>query len=116
MVALTITVNDGHGHIRTTQLACNHDSASAPGLPAGQARALCVAARQLASFLASQPRADRLCSQIYGGPQTARIAGAIGDLHVDRHFSRTDGCEISDWERAAALLGEPRAPHQAAGG
>jgi hypothetical protein len=45
------------------------------------------------------------CTQIYGGPATARVRGRLAAKPVDARFSRTNGCEIARWERNAALLG-----------
>lgn len=44
------------------------------------------------------------CSQQYGGPQTATIAGTLRGERVDLKFSRVNGCEIARWEAASALL------------
>ena len=65
---------------------------------------LCAQARSLAALLTTQPEQDRACTQIYGGPQTARVTGTIDGVKLDRRFTRTNGCEIADFTRAAALL------------
>jgi hypothetical protein len=44
------------------------------------------------------------CTQIYGGPATARVRGTLHGKPVDARFDRTNGCEIARWERNAALL------------
>ncbi|MGA1212362.1 MAG: hypothetical protein ACO3ZZ_01335 [Solirubrobacterales bacterium] len=46
----------------------------------------------------------QVCSEIYGGPQTARIAGTVAGRGVDADFSRTNGCEIERWDQIAVLL------------
>jgi hypothetical protein len=48
------------------------------------------------------------CSQIYGGPQTARIVGVLRGQRVDARFARRNGCETARWNRVADLLGEVR--------
>jgi len=68
---------------------------------------LCRRARRLAEFLAGPPDRTRACTEIFGGPDTARVTGRIGRADIDRRFSRSDGCEIADWDRAQALLPEP---------
>ena len=45
-----------------------------------------------------------MCTQIYGGPETARVTGTINGKKVDRRFTRTNGCEIADFTDAAGLL------------
>jgi hypothetical protein len=47
---------------------------------------------------------DVACTQIYGGPEEARIAGVVGGEAVDAMFSRNNGCEIDRWDRLAPVL------------
>jgi hypothetical protein len=65
---------------------------------------LCPEARRLAGELARERRDDVACTQVYGGPQTARIQGAVGSHRIDRRLKRTDGCRIAEWSRASVLL------------
>ncbi|MEE1621732.1 hypothetical protein ACQ7DA_11140 [Zafaria sp. J156] len=51
------------------------------------------------------PNQDQMCTQMILGPQTARAYGKIDGQNVDKTFSLTDGCKISEWESAEALLG-----------
>ncbi|MFJ4171340.1 serine protease inhibitor [Paenarthrobacter sp. NPDC089714] len=51
------------------------------------------------------PRPDRICTQQYGGPQTALVTGSFRGRPVNSSFSRTDGCEIARWKTMAPLLG-----------
>lgn len=48
--------------------------------------------------------ADAICSQVYGGPQTARVSGRWRGEPVDLALSRTDGCRIAQWDRFGPLL------------
>jgi hypothetical protein len=48
--------------------------------------------------------ANVACTQVYGGPATARVRGTLHGKPVDARFDRTNGCEIARWERNAALL------------
>jgi hypothetical protein len=52
-------------------------------------------------------RSQRACSQIYGGPQRARITGRVGNQRIDFAVTRADGCGVSDWQTLLALLGDP---------
>jgi hypothetical protein len=45
-----------------------------------------------------------MCTQIYGGPETARIVGTWAGQAVDARFSRVDGCEIARWRALTGLL------------
>lgn len=76
------------------ELRCRRDAASSG------CRALARAAR---STWSPVPR-DAVCTQLYGGPQTARVTGEVGGRRVDARFTRRNGCEIARWERLAALL------------
>jgi len=47
-----------------------------------------------------------MCTEIYGGPQTATVTGTLRGDPVQAQFSRTDGCQIGRWDKHAALLVE----------
>ncbi len=44
------------------------------------------------------------CTEIYGGPQTARIVGTFKGRRVFASFGRTNGCHISRWDRLTPWL------------
>lgn len=48
--------------------------------------------------------ADMMCTQQYGGPQTATIEGTWRGESVDATYDRTDGCEIARWDALATVL------------
>jgi Subtilisin inhibitor-like len=60
-------------------------------------------ARLTPRVLAPLPR-DTICTQIYGGPQTARVQGKLDGRKVDARFRRSNGCEIHRWEVAGFLF------------
>jgi len=104
-VTLTVRYSRGSQVEHVAHLRCRGDSARADGfLRTTGAHAACRRARKIAAFLARQPSSKRICTQIYGGPQRARITGTIGDHHIDRRFKRTDGCQIGDWQYAVPLV------------
>jgi hypothetical protein len=103
-VDLAITASDGHGTTRRARLLCGDNEQRASGFGSANAAELCQAARRLERFLTTEPDRRRACTQIYGGPESARISGAVDGAEVDRRLSRTDGCRISEWERAAPLI------------
>jgi hypothetical protein len=41
---------------------------------------------------------DEICTEIYGGPDTAEITGTLRGQEVDATIDRTDGCGINDWD------------------
>ena len=47
---------------------------------------------------------DSVCTEQYGGPETARFTGTWQGEPVDAEFSRTDGCHISQWEALGPVL------------
>ena len=109
-VSLTVRYTDGSGVEHVAHLRCRADSARADGFlrDAGAATA-CRRARTIASFLATRPSSKRICTQIYGGRQRARITGTIGTRHIDRRLKRTNGCEIGDWQHVVPLVPRVRA-------
>ena len=47
------------------------------------------------------------CTEIYGGPQRARIVGTVSGRRVWATFTRTNGCEIARWQRISPWLVPP---------
>jgi hypothetical protein len=105
----------GDATLATLTITIDHDGPK--GTPAKQLKLNChapidsracgAAAGVSAADLAPTP-ADRACTEIFGGPQTASIKGTIRGNPVDATFSRRDGCEIARWERVQDLLAEVR--------
>lgn len=66
-----------------------------------------AACRQLAGLTAAQLKpvpANVACTQIYGGPATARVRGTLHGKQVEASFELTNGCEIERWDRNRVLL------------
>lgn len=105
-IELTVLYDDGSGRTTTGTLTCRGADRRAAGALDGKASPaeLCAQARGIADLLTSQPDRTRACTQVYGGPETATVTGTIDDDKVDRRFSRTNGCELADFKRAAGLL------------
>jgi len=57
-------------------------------------------------LFAPTPR-DLVCTQLYGGPQRARVSGVVAGKRVWTTFTRKDGCEIARWQRLAPWLLPP---------
>lgn len=95
---LTVTLDDGAGQVWTWTLTCDPPGGNHPD--PGAACAALAAAR--APF-APVPK-DMLCTQVYGGPETATITGTWRGAPVDASYSRIDGCEIARWQAIAAVL------------
>ncbi|MFN2627737.1 MAG: SSI family serine proteinase inhibitor [Gaiellaceae bacterium] len=65
-------------------------------------RACLALAERSAAFRPTPPRVA--CSDIYGGPQVARVTGRYRGSRVFAVFHRRDGCEIARWNRLQALF------------
>lgn len=48
-----------------------------------------------------------VCTQIYGGPQKARVVGTVSGKRIWVTFTRTNGCEIGRWNRVSPWLFPP---------
>jgi hypothetical protein len=102
-VSLTVTYRDAARHGHRATLSCRGTSAHATGFLARSPVRACRRARRLPA----PPAANRVCTQIYGGPQIARITGRVGARRTDRRLSRTDGCKIDEWNRMVPLVPRP---------
>ena len=75
--------------------------------PGGTLRNPRVACRRLASggvkLFAPVPP-DAVCTEIYGGPQVARVVGRVNGKRVWARFNRSNGCHIERWDRFAPWL------------
>jgi hypothetical protein len=70
--------------------------------------ACALVARGVVQQVAANQRSRRVCSQIYGGPQSAHITGTVGAERVNLTVNRTDACGTADWQTLAPLLGDPQ--------
>ena len=50
---------------------------------------------------------DAICTQIYGGPQVARVVGRLQGRRVWARFTRENGCQISRWNGLSPWLLPP---------
>ena len=99
---LTIVVRQGPGGgEQTYSLACDPAGGDHP-----DPEAACRLLSELEDPFAPVPP-DAMCTEIYGGPQTATVTGTLRGEPVDAEFSRTDGCQIARWDRHLAVLVEP---------
>ncbi len=99
---LTITTAPSQGaRVRTWTLTCQPPAGSHP-----KAQAACAfVGGAEASLLAPVP-ANQACTQIFGGSQIATVKGTWRGTPVDARLARTNGCEISRWDKVKALVGE----------
>jgi hypothetical protein len=95
---LTITVwpQGAGGPRREWTLNCDPPGGSLPSAGSACERLTLAALKPL-------PR-DSICTQIYGGPQVARVEGTVDGREVDSRFGRSNGCEIHRWDGVRFLL------------
>ncbi len=60
---------------------------------------------KLDEVLAGAADKDRVCTQIYGGPEEAHVTGTVEGRKVDVTLTRNDGCAIHDYEALFAAFG-----------
>jgi LysM repeat protein len=88
-------------------LECDGD-AQGSGFLAKAAKSACaLVGKGVVTAIAGEHRKVRLCAEVYGGPQRARVTGTVGNRRVNLSIDRTDGCGVADWNRLRALLGDP---------
>ncbi|HET7140742.1 MAG TPA: SSI family serine proteinase inhibitor [Arthrobacter sp.] len=94
-----------------TEPAVNYTLVCRNGVPTAESKhpkpeAACAALKNNAALLSPAPKTTaQVCTQQYGGPQTATVTGIVDDTPVDVTFARTDGCEIANWNAAQDVLG-----------
>ena len=84
-VTWTLRCNPARGTLRNRATACRK-------LAAGGVKLFAPVAR------------NAVCTEIYGGPQVARVVGTVAGTRVWASFNRTNGCHIARWDRLAPWL------------
>jgi hypothetical protein len=72
--------------------------------------AACARLQHLGRRAFRPTRPSMACTEIFGGPSTARITGLFLGLPLWVMLSRSNGCEIARWQRVAFLLPRPASP------
>jgi hypothetical protein len=87
-------VADNGAKPKVMTLKCDPAGGSQPQ----PAQACAVLAKAGAKVFKPVPK-SRVCSMLYGGPQTATVKGTYKGKAVDATFKRTNGCETERWEK-----------------
>ena len=96
---ITVWPQGKTGASTTYTLNCRQKTGSLPA-----ARAACSKLQRVdASAFAPVPLGTA-CTEIYGGPQIARVSGRLSSKSIRADFKRTNGCEIARWSRLAFLF------------
>lgn len=83
-------------------LRCNPAGGTLPR-PARACRKLAAGGARL--FAPLPP--NMACTQVYGGPQKARVVGRVSGKLVRATFTRSDGCQIGRWNALSPWLLPP---------
>jgi hypothetical protein len=97
-LVVEVDLGDGSPQQRWTLTCVGSVSGDHP-----QAEEACEHLKSLDEPFAPLPD-DQICTQVYGGPQTAHVTGVWGGDPVDLRLSRTDGCRISQWDALVPLV------------
>jgi hypothetical protein len=95
---MTIVVDDGAGGRSTWSLTCDPTGGDHP-----DAEQACAAIEGHRSALNPVPK-DRMCAQVYGGPEKATITGTWRGEQIFAALSRTDACETARWDALVPLV------------
>jgi hypothetical protein len=79
--------------VQVRTLRCNP-----PGGTLARRAEACARLGRLRDPFAPVPK-DVVCTQVYGGPEVARVRGTFRGRRVDASFNRRNGCEIRRWDR-----------------
>ena len=96
---LSVTVDEGGGKIDNWTLDCDPAGGSHPH-PA----VACAALAAKGKIAIPPVSKDIMCTQIFGGAQTAKITGEWNGKPVNASFSRQNGCEVNRWKALEGLL------------
>ena len=100
-VDLRITVwplGEGRSTAKKYTLRCNPAGGTLPN-----GRRACERLLALRAAFAPVPR-DTACTEIFGGPHQALVTGTFRGRTVKARFGRTDGCQISRWDKHRFLF------------
>lgn len=102
---LTVVIDGGEFNGGSYTLSCRPDDPRivpvVDGIDPGEACQR-VQDEAVAQRLINGPEPDRICTEIYGGPQRATITGTIDGEPVQTEITRVNGCEIDTWDRLLA--------------
>ena len=86
------------------RIRCEDDQSELEGASELNPMRACAALTDAAvrDRLLEGPPVDRMCTQVYGGPETATIRGSLDGRPVDTVVRRNDGCGINDWDNLLA--------------
>ena len=110
---LSFTVDMGDGVPVSYQLICDNDAIGISG-DSGSLEpvdaCMSLTEPEVRDRLITDQHLERMCTEVYGGPQLAQITGTLDGAPIDTTIDRANGCGIDDWDRLLALLLPPATP------
>ena len=103
--SLEVTITHPDAEAVAYTISCLGDTATiTPQVDELDEQTACTALNDdsVRSLLFDGPASDRVCTEIYGGPDEAAITGTLDDQPVDVVITRNDGCGIDDWDSMLA--------------
>jgi len=105
---LLVTIHpDGIGSAPTAtyRISCLGDTATITGNATGSSQSMCLALGRpdVRELILNGAPVDRICTEIYGGPDIATITGTLDGETADFTADRANGCSINDWD--STLIG-----------
>jgi hypothetical protein len=97
--SITVVYVDEKAESTTWQLTCDPAGGDIP-----DPTAACAALTKNAATALPEPSKDTMCTQVFGGPQTAVLTGTWRGEPVNSRLNRKNGCEIARWEALVGLL------------
>ncbi len=100
----TLKIDIEHPELDTVsyELACFGDTATLIPDPTDGVRAdaacTALARPDIEQYLVNGPADDQVCTEIFGGPDTARIVGMLSGNDIDITIDRSNGCGIDAWD------------------
>jgi len=104
---LEITITHPDRDVVAYTISCLGDTATIT--PAIEGLVDSAACEQLAdpdvqTLLVEGPPLDRVCTEIYGGPDEATIVGTLDEQAVNTVITRNNGCGIDDWDQTLSAV------------
>ncbi|MFJ3958767.1 serine protease inhibitor [Arthrobacter sp. NPDC090010] len=104
-ISLTVARVDQPGAATVTlRLECRAGKAAA-GSTVPDPAAACALLNSQPGLLGPAQKPGTACTDLYGGPETARVTGTLNGKPVEAKLSRTNGCSTAQWTALAPLLG-----------
>jgi hypothetical protein len=93
-----VVVDDGTGATTSWTVTCDPVGGSHP-----DPERACAAVENHRSALDPVPK-DKMCAQVYGGPEKATVTGVWAGEQVFASLSRINACETARWDALVPLV------------